>query len=318
MQSTELQNTIKKLIGDPVDSDNNFTHKARMLQGWYRAFVLNQPQGTGPNKTDDRFLPNMIPKSENPYPKANFLNGAIYEVVMERIKRKDIDGTIEEYRLFHNMLSSQPLAFNLFAPLSVNKKLATELLQKIYPDEVKQVKNIIIEYAPRPANEYLGDRTAFDVFIEYEDSSDKLSFVGIETKYTESFSQRVYANDHYRILSHLPNSPFSKSVEKLKEFNQLWRNTLLAYSMLKHENRSYNNGHVLLLYMKGDNQVKDMLPDFESCLKRPGQWFKHLDIGDFVGSIRGCNLDPSLSKWIEDFSLRYLRFDLVDRLMNSN
>lgn len=315
MQSTELHDTMKKLIGEPVDSDNTFTHKARMLQGWYRAFVLNLSQGTGPNEKDDRLLPNMIPKSGELQPKANFLNDVIHQVVMERVKKRDIGGTIEEYRLFHNMLSSQPLAFNLFAPLSVDAELATELLQKIYPDEVKQVKNIIIEYAPVPADEYLGDKTAFDVFIEYEAVSNKLCFVGVETKYTEPFSQKGYSNDRYEALSRLPDSPFSKPVEELKMFNQLWRNTLLAYSLLKHESRKYHNGHALLLYMKSDDQITKMLSGFESCLKQPNQSFKNLDISDFVDLLRGCNLDRSLSKWIEDFSLRYLRFDLVEKLV---
>ena len=51
---------------------------------------------------------------------------------------------------------------------------------------------------PRPADEYLDDRTAFDVFIEYEGDGDHAGFIGIEVKLTEPFSQHRYDKPTYR------------------------------------------------------------------------------------------------------------------------
>ncbi|MBF0258898.1 MAG: hypothetical protein HQK62_08690, partial [Desulfamplus sp.] len=85
-----MKNSDKQLIGLPVKSDNSFTHKARMLQGWYRAFVLKIPQGYGPTKNSRRLLPNMIPCEEGILPQSNFLNKMIYDDVIRRIKRTDI------------------------------------------------------------------------------------------------------------------------------------------------------------------------------------------------------------------------------------
>ena len=50
----ELMNDkLLKTIGKPVESDRNaFIKTARMLQGWYRAFVLGLEQGCGPNVND--------------------------------------------------------------------------------------------------------------------------------------------------------------------------------------------------------------------------------------------------------------------------
>lgn len=45
---------------------------------------------------------------------------------------------------------------------------------------------------------YLGARTAFDAMIEYERADGSLVLVGIETKLTDSFSQKPYDGESYR------------------------------------------------------------------------------------------------------------------------
>jgi len=303
----------KELIGSPVKSDNRFTHQARMLQGWYRANILKLPQGHGPTKNSKLLLPNMIPSQSKGFPPYNFLNTAIYQSAIARLQRKDIGGTIEEYRLFHNMLSSQPMAFNLFAPLAQNMKLATQFFRQIYPD-VQQVSEIIIEYAPLPYKEYLGDRTAFDVFVVYKNNFNQRGFIGIEMKYTEAFSPTEYETARYKELTNMASSPFSKGAGELKRYNQLWRNTMLAYSMLSKPKSEYQHGHILLAYMKEDAHVEEMLPDFKKCLKQPEVWFQALDVRDIINILQNQSLTEDEQKWIKEFSLRYFRFDLVEGL----
>lgn len=303
----------KELIGAAVESDNRFTHQARMLQGWYRAFVLKIPQGIGPTKNSKRLLPNMIPYQPGEISHYNFLTPSIYQYAMERLQRKDIGGTIEEFRLFHNMLSSQPMAFNLFAPLAQNLDLATMAFRSIYPD-IRRVTEIIIEYAPLPVNEYLGDKTAFDVFVAYRNESNQRGFIGIEMKYTETFSPTEYVTTRYQELTNSSSSPFSKGTDLLKKYNQLWRNTLLAYSMLVHPKSVYQQGHTLLIYMKEDEAVDQMLPGFRDCLKNPQSWIKAMDVREFIKVLQKLSLSQDEQKWIDDFTSRYLRFDLVKDL----
>lgn|GEM_PF-5508699 len=64
-----------------------------------------------------------------------------------------------------------------------------------------EVIRVAIEWAHEPADEYLGDRTAFDAFVEYRTAEGALCALGIETKLTEPFSQKVYDGEPYLRLS---------------------------------------------------------------------------------------------------------------------
>ena len=57
----------------------------------------------------------MIANGENTG--RNFVNNFTFEYAKQRIAGKKRNETIDEYRLFNNLLSSQPMAFNLFCPL---------------------------------------------------------------------------------------------------------------------------------------------------------------------------------------------------------
>ena len=67
--------------------------------------------------------------------------------------------------MYCNLLSSQPLCFNIFGELKLNLNLATLLFKKIFPNIVDKITNIEFEYSPgRKKDKYLNDGTAFDVF----------------------------------------------------------------------------------------------------------------------------------------------------------
>jgi hypothetical protein len=90
------------------------------------------------------------------------------------------------------LLSSQPLAFNLFDELKRNGTLATKVFKELYPNlEIERIENIVFEHSPgRKDLKYTGDSSAFDVFIEYSTKSEKLSFLGIEVKYAEHLKDK--------------------------------------------------------------------------------------------------------------------------------
>lgn len=60
---------------------------------------------------------------------AIFLTNGIFEIVKFEVKNKHIDGkVIKEPRIWNNLLSSQPLAFNLYGELKRDLELATSVL----------------------------------------------------------------------------------------------------------------------------------------------------------------------------------------------
>ena len=172
-------------IGPQYGRDNRLAARIRFHQSWYRARVLGLPWGTGPMPHSKRELGSMLTREDGAAGR-NFLSPELFELGQARIAEKT--GTVDEFRLRHNMLSSQPMCFNLFGYLELNLDLATRTFAALDSD-VAQVTDVRMEYAPEPAADYLADRTAFDAFIAYERKGGGKGFFGIETKLTEKFSQ---------------------------------------------------------------------------------------------------------------------------------
>ena len=68
---------------------------------------------------------------------SNFLSDKIHMVALERFKKNV--GTVEDYRLFHDMLSSMPMCFNLFGELAADLELARRLLERFAGLDVAEV-----------------------------------------------------------------------------------------------------------------------------------------------------------------------------------
>jgi hypothetical protein len=57
-----------------------------------------------------------------------------------------------------------------------------------------------------------------------------------------------------------------------------------------------------------------MLPGFRDCLKNPQSWIKAMDVREFIKVLQKLSLSKDEQKWIDDFTIRYLRFDPVKDL----
>ena len=162
-------------LGPQYGGDPPFAARMRLHQSWYRAHILQVPYGVGPTPKATSCYGNFLTAKDGAAGR-NFLTPEIAEVARERVRQRR--GTLEPYRLFHNMLSSQPMCFNLFGPLVQDHALAARLLDPLVPEIVAEVTRVAIEWAPEPAADYLGDRTAFDAFIEYRSTAGRLCALG--------------------------------------------------------------------------------------------------------------------------------------------
>ena len=190
-------------LGPQFSGDGPFTARMRFHQSWYRSTVLRAPCGTGPQASSRSFYGNML---DGPSGAAglNFLSPQIYAVARERISQ---GGGVERFRCLHNMLSSQPMCFNLLGPLVGDLDLATRCMRVMLPSEVDRVTEVRIEYAPAPAHEYLGDRTSFDAFVAYLRPDGEAAFLGIETKLSEPFSPVEYQKHSYALADRARRFP---------------------------------------------------------------------------------------------------------------
>ncbi len=298
-------------IGPQYKFDDEFTRRMRWHQSWYRARVLRVRHGTGPKPFSQTPYGNML--NEDAASRGlNFVTADIFELAKERAATRA--GAIEEFRLMRNMLSSQPMCFNLFGKLALNHARATDLVRALWGTDVKRVTNVQFEWAPQPTAEYLDDRTAFDVFIEYESGAGKAGFIGIEAKLTEPFSQRHYDRPTYRRWM-TPNSPWrvqSREAVANIAHNQLWRDHLLAWSMLQHSSRRYRTGHLSVVFHPEDHRCRSVIGRYRTML-RSHATFSAFDLTQVVSAWR-----PFAGEWLETFAERYLALDASDQQPNSN
>ena len=135
-----------------MDNIRAFTDKCRRLQSCFRE-EIREPMGVGPWRTSAKEQISMIANGENTG--RNFVNDFTFEYAKQRIAGKKKNETIDEYRLFNNLLSSQPMAFNLFCPLIQMLKegkdeLVTRIVQSTFPDfNIGQVTTYIHNHCNR-------------------------------------------------------------------------------------------------------------------------------------------------------------------------
>src|SRR5436190_303318 len=100
--------------------DTDFAAHARLLQSKWRV-----KQGLKKNETHKSNYGNFIDTEIAKAGKVNFLTDKIKELVSEKIVEiRSNGGLVGEPRFWNNLLSSQPLCFNLFGELHYDLDLA--------------------------------------------------------------------------------------------------------------------------------------------------------------------------------------------------
>lgn len=237
-------------------------------------------------------------------PDLNFLSAEIAAYARSRAAEVlRAGGTIEEDRLRRNLLSSMPLCFNLFGYLRAQFEDAAAVLRESLGLDIATVTRIEVEEAPPPL-EHLGDRTAFDAFVEYRTSKNETGFLGIETKYTEPFSVKEYERKTYAELTARATSGFREGAAarlKSRATNQLWRNTLLALSL--RTTGKYAAGHSVVVACDGDAAAAKALKGVRAELLQPDSIVRAVTLEGLVGAF---SKRPATKDWALEFRRRYL------------
>lgn len=318
LQQRTLMNELNIIpdIGPQYAQDNLFTKRMRKHQSWYRANELHLSYGTGPGPNDTNSYGNMLTRVDGEAGR-NFLTQAIYEVAMDRIAQGS--GVVEKYRLLHNLLSSQPMCLNLFGPLVRDHDLAKNLLATLVPEKISEVTRVEIEWAPQPATDYLNDRTAFDAFIEYRTEDRQLVGLGIETKLSEPFSQKIYDCPEYRRWMQLPDSPWSTdSWNKVQavEHNQLWRDHLLAVALRLHPESTYDRTRLMLVYHPADSNCARNYLNYKNLLRDDDDSMFSISLDQIVDRWLSMVKNEDHKKWLKSFKKRYIELDFWERVQS--
>ena len=287
-------------------SDRPFTARMRFHQSWYRLHVLGLPPG--PNlSANDALYGSWITEADG-FAGRNFITDRIHAAAEKRIS----DGHgVQPERARRNLLSSQPMCFNLWAPLAHDLALATRLVRALpgLPESLR-VTRVIIEHEPDKKS-HLDDGTAFDAFIDYELPDGQRGFVGVETKLTEPFSQHAYEfRTGYSRWMDAEDWWWRNGAEAQfpdVRINQLWRNHLLGFAMLHQTPPEYAEGYCAVLYHDGDEKCTDSIAAYRSHLRpEADRTLLSWRLSDVVAAWDGAAETPNEERWLTALRLRYL------------
>lgn len=299
--------------------DNRFRSCARLLQSLWRQ---NQklPIGTFiPRNGRRRTIGSLISIASGTDGR-NFLTPAIAEVARLETAYQEPNALIDQSRLFCNLLSSMPLAFNAFVPLRQDRALAARVLRAIIPGiDLQIVHDVLMEHSPGRQDPTLtGDRSAFDVAFVYERSDGQLGLIAIEVKYTETGTEPAppELNPRYTDLAHssgLYKEPDHAAL-RVNPLQQLFREHLLAQAAVIRGD--YAEAYFVLIAPRLNHLVQNSAALYANFLTQPvaGQVpFVNVHLEQLVEAYGWAGSDDHAAALHE----RYLDWRIVDEVVRA-
>ena len=288
-------------VWEPETDKHEYRWKLRLLQSLWRA-DNGLPYRVDGNKVRGAELP--MPEAQHTL--ANYLTPEIREVVRREVLdparwRGQLYG---EPRIFNNLLSSQPLCFNLFAELRNDLPLASRAFAQMTRGRLSEVTAIEFEWSPGRGDErYTSDRSAFDVYVRYKDVDGRSGFLGIEVKYHENLEKgKNYYRSRYDEVANEMACFNSDALGQLRQpgpLQQMWRDHLLVGAHWM--NDGFDAGTFVFLYPEVNTVCASAASEYQNCL-RDQTSFIAWTIDAFVA----CLMFNSDARWIRQFYARYL------------
>ena len=236
----------------------------------------------------------------------NYLTPTIRDIVRretDREKGDEAQGKLYgEPRIFDDLLSSQPLCFNLFGELSADLALATEVARILWPDRVEAVTSIEFEWSPgRGEARYLDNRSAFDVVLFHSCPGGGKGFVGVEVKYHEDLKVKpATPKRRYDEVAETAGifRPDQRAALAAPPLQQIWLDHLLALSML--QTGEWAAGQFVVMHPVANVPCTRAIDRYRSCLT-DSTTFDRRTLEEVLAAIRWV----SDSDWIRSFADRY-------------
>lgn len=293
-------------------ADNAWAKGCRRLQSWWRETQLGLPPGEVSASRPRRvasMLPLHTPRD------ANFLHDDAVAAVDHRLAEPGSAGIINPDRLYRNLLSSQPLCFNLFGRFFHEKHHLLPWVKTLDNDAV-EVTELRFEWAP-PRNRHFGGGSAFDCLIVYRTAGQSTRFVGVETKYAENLaSSTINVREPYFDFTRQSAEWREGAAGRLdvKRLRQFWLNTLLAQSCVDKREEGFEQGVCVVMACEHDVAARDATALVRFDLQHPDSWLRWTPYEDLIATLS----EPELSDWRTRFETRYLNFGPIVQLLEDN
>ena len=285
-----------------VQTDNTFQRLARVRQARWRE-RRELPIGEHRGQPLGSRLP--MPFARDTL--ANYLTDNIRGVVRAEVldPKKSAGKLYGQPRIFNDLLSSQPLCFNLFGELKHNLDLATRVVAGLTSGHVAQVTAIEFEHSPgRRDTKYTGDRSAFDVFVEYIAVGGARGILGVEVKYHEGLGDPAAEHGpRYDEVAALMGAfrPDAAARLRAKPLQQIWRDHLLVGSLIADRGAGYDEGRFVFLSPAENDRCRDAVVEYRSCMTNEST-FDAWTLERVVDALRAETGAP----WVNELASRYL------------
>lgn len=276
-------------IDEPLDT--RFRSAARLLQSLWRS---DQKLSIGTYAKADGKLRQLGSRITDAAGQAgaNFLSPEIAKVARREMAYREHGALIDEERLLTNLLSSQTLAFNLFAPWRLDVDLACVMATDLMGTDIF-VRRTLFETSPgRGDPKFTGDHTAFDVAALYITPEHKRGILCFEIKFSESLEEPSKPlNPRYDELAEKSDLFVDHAATALRSnpLQQLFRQTLLAKSMIGAN--VVDEAHIVLIGPEHNQNVQLAAKTFAGHFRWPDDGsvrFRSVTLEKFIDTIRQC------------------------------
>jgi len=284
--------------------DGPWRRGLRLQQGWWRE--THTDLGPGSITSRDKPVVSMLPDGVGLEPNLMTVEARdAAEDAMSRMKTSKQPGIIQPDRLNRNLLSSQPLCFNLFGYLRAHPAALLPWVQGFEP-LATAITRVELEWAPLPK---VRGGSAFDAFVEFARQDGTRGFLGVECKYAEKLteSQRDEAAEKYRKDTR-PPAWTEGAVEVLDRhgLRQLWYNQLHVQDVTSE--LDYTTGIGVVVACAADQDAQWAVEQVRQVLAEPDE-LRFSSIDEVVESVEGHE------DWKSGFRTRYLDFaPILDHL----
>ena len=309
--------------------DNDYKKACRQHQAWFRENVLKLQMGRnhstrqGSNETAEEFEHRRTTETDiailTPADAARLMNFVPeYHEEIKKIFLEQRGRIPKDFGLMANMLRSEHVPYNIFVPMMTDLATASRCFSEILPHrDIKTIRKWLIEYAPNTIN----DRTAFDVYVEYETSKGEKGVIGIEVKYTEEgysvgnkeFAMMQDSQSAYSVTTRnsgcfINNDPMQFNNP---DFIQLWRNHILGLALLQQGKTDYFDS--LTLYPSGNHHFHSSgnhmgtIAAYEELLTDKGKnTFHGITYECFFNTLREHYQSTRNISWLDYLDTRYI------------
>ena len=309
--------------------DSDYRKACRQHQAWFRENILKLEMGRnhstrqGANETKEEFEHRRTTETDiailTPSDAARLMNFVPeYHDEIGKALCDDRGKIPTDFGLMANMLRSEHVPWNIFVPMMTDLTVAAKCFSEILPHrEIKNIRYWKIEYAPNT----IQDKTAFDVYIEYETSRGETGVIGIEVKYTEEgysvgnkeFAMMQNPESAYSVTTRNSECFFNNDPLQFNnpDFIQLWRNHILGLAMLQQGKADFFDS--LTLYPSGNvhfhssNCHIGVIEAYEGLLTDKGKdTFLAITYEDFFQILRGKYNNSRYLLWLKYLETRYI------------